>query len=96
MRAFNTDRYMNFKNLTTRKWAVMRPRGWSQGRQLTRISNSFIAQNQLYNIKKHSTRSKYSGYYIVMLKGSLVNKEVKVAKNLTKSEVVSWIKLLGG
>jgi hypothetical protein len=69
--------------------------GWLNGsRSVRAIHHAFIAQGQLYNVKKHSTRSKYRGYYIVMLKGSLINREVKVAKNLTKSEVVAWIKLL--
>lgn len=87
---------MRLSQLTSRKWAVMKVRGWGLGRQLASISNSFIAQGRLYNVKKHSARSKYRGYYIVELKGSLVNREFKVAKNLTKEQAVAWIKLLKG
>jgi hypothetical protein len=88
---------MSFKNLTSKKWALTRMGGWLHGkRSVTPIRRAFLAQGQLYNVKKHSTRSKYSGYYIVMLKGSLISREVKVAKNLTKSEVMGWIKLLKG
>jgi hypothetical protein len=87
---------MRLSQLTSRKWAVMKPRGWSQGKQLARIANSFIAQGRLYNVKKHSARSKYRGYYIVELKGSLLSREFKVAKNLTKKQAVAWIKLLKG
>ena len=85
---------MSFNGLTSKKWGLGRRGVWSDS--VVAIRNSFIAQGRLYNVKKHSTRSKYSGYYIVELRGSIVNQEVKVAKNLTKTEVVSWIKLLKG
>jgi hypothetical protein len=84
---------MGFNGLTTRKWGIARS-GSLWARTFVAMSNSFIAQGQLYNIKKHSTRSKYRGYYIVKLKGSIVNQEIKIAKNLTKSEVMGWVKLL--
>jgi hypothetical protein len=88
---------MTFKNLTGKKWGLKRIGGWvGFDKSVVALRHAFVAQGQLYNVKKHSTRSKYSGYYIVQLQGSLVSRELRIAKNLTKSEVVTWIKLLKG
>jgi hypothetical protein len=88
---------MSFKNLPSKKWGLTRLGGWlDANKSVVAIHHAFISRGQLYNVKKHSTRSKYSGYYIVQLQGSLVSRELKIAKNLTKAEVMAWIKLLKG
>jgi hypothetical protein len=60
------------------------------------LYRAFTAQGKLYQVKEHSTRSKYRGYYIVQLKKSIMKQEIKVAKNLTKSQAVAWVQLLKG
>lgn len=87
---------MKLSQVTHKKWGLLKAGGWLRGKQVVAIRRAFIAQGQLYNVKKHSTRSKYRGYYIVQLKGSIVSNEIKVAKNLTKPQVIAWIQLLKG
>lgn len=83
---------MKLGQLTRKRWAVKK-----QGIRVTKmvhLPRSFIAQDKLYQVKKHSTRSKYRGYYIVEIRGSIINKEAKVARSLTKSQAVAWVQLL--
>ena len=83
---------MKLGQLTRKRWAVKK-----QGIRVTKmvhLPRSFIAQDKLYQVKKHSTRSKYRGYYIVQLKGSIVTNEIKIAKNLTEPQAVAWVQLL--
>jgi len=87
---------MKLNKVTSKKWGILRAGGWLAGRPVVAISRAFIAQGNLYNVKKHSTRSKYRGYYIVQLKGSIVTNEIKIAKNLTESQAVAWVQLLKG
>jgi hypothetical protein len=87
---------VKLSQLTSKKWAIVKAGGWLAGRSVVAIPRAFIAQGQLYNVKKHSTRSKYRGYYIVQLKGSIISNEIKIAKNLTKPQAVAWIQLLKG
>jgi hypothetical protein len=86
---------MKLSQLTTRKFSAKRNKTGRYTRHtVVLITGAFIAHGKLYRAKKHSTRSKYRGYYIVQLKGSIANKEIKVAKNLTKSQAVAWVQLL--
>lgn len=83
---------MKLGQLTRKRWAVKK-----QGVRVTKmvhLPRAFVAQGNLYQVKKHSTRSKYTGYYIVEIRESIINKETKVAKNLTKSQAVAWVQLL--
>jgi hypothetical protein len=87
---------MKLSQLTTSKWGVTKRPMHNFKESIVRLYKAFTAQGKLYQVKKHSTRSKYRGYYIVELKGSIVKREKKVAKNLTEAQAVAWIKLLKG
>lgn len=87
---------MKLWQLTTRKWGLLKAGGWLRGQQIVSMPHLFTAHGNLYHVKKHSTRSKYRGYYIVKLKGAIVNNEIKIAKNLTKPQAIAWIQLLKG
>jgi hypothetical protein len=87
---------MKLSQLTTKKFGVTRRPMHNYKESLVDVLRAFTAQGKLYQIKKHSTRSKYRGYYIVELRGSIVREEIKIAKNLTEAQAVAWIKLLKG
>lgn len=88
---------MKLSQLTTRKFSAKAKKIGKYPRNIiVPITGAFIAHHRLFRVKKHSTRSKYRGYYIVELRGSIINHEVKLAKNLTKSQAVAWIHLLRG
>ena len=78
---------------------------WHRHKKVNSLGRQFVARvfrdgnNQSCQIHKHSTRSKYRGYFILRLEWHSPTKsygERVLAKNLTKPELMAYIKLLRG
>ncbi len=51
--------------------------------------------SKAYGVGKHSTRSKYRGYFIDQWWFTITGKRtIRIAKNLTRTELIAWVKLL--
>lgn len=87
---------MKLSQLTSKKYGVEKRPLNNYRESMVILYRAFTAQGRLYQVKGHSTRSKYRGYYIVELKGSIMKQEIKIAKNLTEPQAVAWVQLLKG
>lgn len=71
-------------------------RGWRKGEYGSFfVLDSSRSNGNTYSVLKHSTRSKYRGYYIERVRYIVGQVKMQViAKNLTRSELIAWVKLL--
>ena len=79
---------------------------WRRGRNSVHVTAwkaqtawTFRAGVDIYQVHRHSTRSKYRGYYVIHLKFDPSRNswgEVVRARNLTKEAAVGYIKLIKG